>query len=80
MTEFAEPVGDDRLVDTFHKSDREEIYGSLSTWRDVLRADLRTYVLREGEPTATKKGLNVPASQLPRLRQMIDALIEAAAE
>lgn len=70
------------VVYSFPKNSREEVRATLSTFRGVLRADLRIWVADdEGDGDhPTRKGISVRADDLPKLLEAVQALIEAHGE
>jgi Transcriptional Coactivator p15 (PC4) len=67
-------------VYTWPKNSREEYRATLSEFKGHELADIRVYVADEDDVDhPTRKGLSVKVSDLPRLREAVDALIEAAA-
>jgi Transcriptional Coactivator p15 (PC4) len=73
----------DEPVYRWPKNSREEVRASLTTYRGHRLADIRVYVADDGDGDGdhpTKKGLAVRVQDLPRLREAVDALIEAHEE
>jgi transcriptional coactivator p15 (PC4) len=66
------------LLQTIELTDTSQLRARLYTFNDVLRADLRIFVFRkkEQEWVPTRRGVSVPADQLPELAQAVQALVE----
>lgn len=74
-------VTPNRLVYSFPKNAREEVRASLSTFHGHRLADIRVYVADSDDVDhPTKKGIAVKVADLPKLREAVDALIEAAGD
>lgn len=71
----------DLVVFSFPKNAREEVRATLSTYRGHRLADIRVYVADADDVDhPTKKGIAVKVADLPRLREAVEALIEAAGD
>jgi transcriptional coactivator p15 (PC4) len=68
----------DRCVYSWPKNHSEEVRATIGTFRGHRIASLRVYVANEDDELfPTKKGLSLRVADLPRLREAVDALIEA---
>lgn len=65
------------VVHMWRKNDRERVLATLDTYRGYEIADIRVHVLSDGGLVPTRKGISVRVEDLPRLREAVDALIEA---
>jgi len=71
-----------QVVYTWPKNAREEVRASLTEFKGHRLADIRVYAADdEGDGDhPTRKGISVRVADLPRLREAVDRLIEAAGE
>ena len=70
---------DVQVVHTFAKNSREEVRATLKTWNGHRLADIRVFASDdEGDGDhPTRKGICVKVSDLPKLREAVEALIAA---
>jgi len=74
-----EQLKGERLVHTIPLSASSELRARLYTFNDVLRADIRLFAYRRklGQWVPTRRGVSVPATELPALLGAVHALIES---
>ena len=70
---------DQREIGRFQRGPGIVIIGSLVKLGGEPRADLRTFIQKDGRETPTRMGLCVPVAVLTKLRELLQQVTEAAA-
>lgn len=67
-----------QLIAVIHKSEKQQIHISLASFRGRTFADLRLWVLKDGNMIPTQKGCTVGVEQLGELEEAVARLRNAS--
>jgi len=69
---------DRQVIAVIHKSEKQQIHVSLATYRSRRQADVRLFVLKDGDWIPTRKGITVGVEKLEELEEAVLKLRYAA--
>lgn len=67
------------VIAVIHKGAKQQIHISLATFRGRRFADVRLYVLKDGDFIPTQKGVTVPPELIQELQEAVGRLRDASA-